>query len=123
MPVSGTFSVSSLKFLLKLVSHYKKLQNMSQVFYPRWETIDSRFLSTDSCRTSDLFPTCLRAIAELSILDISSRFCLQMCTKPKRSDEELFIGDYARIVGRPSYLRNARSRLPFIQTQRAQREW
>ncbi len=35
--VARTCSISSLKFLLKLASHYEKLQNMSQVFHPRWE--------------------------------------------------------------------------------------
>ncbi len=63
--VSQTFSISSLKFLLKLASHYEKLQNVSQVFHSRWETLDSWFFSMGSCRTSDLFPTCQWTIAEL----------------------------------------------------------
>ncbi len=29
-----------LKFLLKLPSYYDKLQNMSEVFHPQWETIN-----------------------------------------------------------------------------------
>ncbi len=66
--VSGTFSISSLKFLLKLASYYKKLQNMSQIFHPQWETIGLRFLPMGSCRTSDLFPTCLWTIGELCLL-------------------------------------------------------
>ncbi len=49
--VSRTFSISSLKFLQKLASHYEKLQNMSQIFHLQWETIDLRFLSMGSRRT------------------------------------------------------------------------
>ncbi len=63
--VSRTFSISSSKFLLKLSSHFKKLLNMSQVFHLRWETIGLQFWSMGSCRTNDLFPTCLWTIAEL----------------------------------------------------------
>ncbi len=65
--VSRTVSISSLKFLVKLVSHYEKLQNMSQVFHPRWETINLRFLSMGTCRTSELFSTCLCTITELCL--------------------------------------------------------
>ncbi len=65
--VLRTFSKSSWKFLLKLASHYKKLQNMSRVFHQRWKTIDSRFLSMGGCETSDLFLICLRTIAELGL--------------------------------------------------------
>ncbi len=66
--VSRTLSVSSLKFFLKPASQYEKLQNISQVFHPRRETIDLWFLSMGSCRTNYLFSTCLWTIAELCLL-------------------------------------------------------
>ncbi len=66
--VIRTFSISSLKFFLKLASHIKKLRNMCQVFHLRWETINLRFLFMGSRRTSNLFPTCLRTIVKLMSL-------------------------------------------------------
>ncbi len=82
--VLRTFSISSLMFLLKLASHYKKLQNMSQVFHPQWETIDLQFLSLSSCRTSDLFQTCLWTIAEVCLQTQVRDFVYKCaCTKPK----------------------------------------
>ncbi len=48
---------------LKTHPYHEKLHNMYQVFYPRRETTELRFLSAGSCSTSDLFPTCLWTIA------------------------------------------------------------
>ncbi len=59
--------LSSLKFLFKLASHYEKLQNMSEIFHPWGETIDLWFLFMGSCRTWNLFQTCVWTIAELCL--------------------------------------------------------
>ncbi len=88
--VSRTFSISSLKFPLKLASHYEKLQNMSQVFHPRWKTIDLRFLSVGSCRTSDLFLTCLCTIAELCLRTQVREFVYKCVLSLKKTREYNF---------------------------------
>ncbi len=73
--VSRTFSVSSLEFLLKLASHYEKLR--SQVFHPRRERLT--IFVYGQLQNKRFVPNL--SIKNLSI-DTSSRFCLQVCTKP-----------------------------------------
>ncbi len=64
--VSQTFSISSLKFLLKLTSHQKVVEHIS-CFPSTMGDLDWRFLSMGSYKTSNLFSTCLWTIAELCL--------------------------------------------------------
>ncbi len=110
--VSQTFSISSLKFLLKLASHYEKLRNISEVFHLWWETVDLWFLwvvaeqaicsqlvneqsqnfvyrhkftilSTSVYYKQFVLNLSMNNHRTLSI-DTSSQFCLQVCTKSNK---------------------------------------